>query len=62
MPFRYKTICDTKETLHKMCEETMERMQKIKDAGNEIVSIWEWEFRKRLRDNLGFENEPSSNP
>jgi hypothetical protein len=35
----------------------MARLQKIKDAGYKVVSIWVCEFRKLLRDNLGLEKE-----
>jgi hypothetical protein len=40
----------------------MARLQKIRDAGYNVVSIWGCEFRKLLRENPGLENELSSHP
>ena len=40
----------------------MARLQKIKDAGYDVVSIWCCEFRKLLRDNPELENELCSHP
>ncbi len=40
----------------------MARLQKIKDAGYNVVSIWGCEFRKLLCDNPGLENELCSHP
>jgi hypothetical protein len=35
-----KLIGDSKETLHNKCDETMARLQKIKDADYQVVSMW----------------------
>ena len=59
---RYKPIGNTDETLQNRYEETEERLQKIKDAGYKVVSMWGCEFRKLLRENPALENELSSNP
>jgi hypothetical protein len=40
MPNRHKPIGNTKETLLSPYEETMARLQKIRDAGYKVVSIW----------------------
>lgn len=40
-----------------MYEEIKARLQKIGNAGHNVVSIWECEFRKLLRENPGLENE-----
>ena len=40
----------------------MARLQKIKDAGYTVVSIWGGEFRKLLRNTPGLENELCSHP
>ena len=37
-------------------------MEKIKNAGYTVVSIWGCEFRKLLRENPGLENELSLHP
>jgi len=57
MPNRHKRIGNTDEILQKRYEETMARLQKIKDAVFTVVSIWECEFRKLLRDTPGLENK-----
>jgi hypothetical protein len=41
---------------------TMARLQKIKDAGYTVVSIWGCEFRKLLRNTPGLKNELCSHP
>jgi hypothetical protein len=41
-------------------DEAMARLQKIRDADYNVVSIWGCEFRKLLRENPGLENELSS--
>ena len=56
MPNRHKPIGNT-GTLENRYEETMARLQKIKDAGYTVVSIWGCEFRKLLRNTSGLENE-----
>jgi hypothetical protein len=38
----------------------MARLQKIRDAGYKVISIWGCEFKKLLRDNPGLESELSS--
>jgi G:T-mismatch repair DNA endonuclease (very short patch repair protein) len=43
-------------------EETMDRLQKIRDVGYKVISIWVCEFKKLLRENPGLENELSSHP
>jgi uncharacterized protein (DUF302 family) len=48
MPNRHPSIGSTNETLQNGFEETMALLQKIKDAGYNIVSIWECEFEKLL--------------
>jgi hypothetical protein len=40
----------------------MARLQKIKNAGYKVVSIWGCEFRKLLRETPGLENELGSHP
>jgi uncharacterized protein YbaR (Trm112 family) len=52
----------TLETLQSRYEETMARLQKIKDAGYQVVSIWGCEFRKLLQNSPGLENELKSHP
>jgi G:T-mismatch repair DNA endonuclease (very short patch repair protein) len=52
MPNRHKPIGDTDEALLNRYEETMARLQKIKNAGYKVVSIWECEIRKLLRETL----------
>jgi G:T-mismatch repair DNA endonuclease (very short patch repair protein) len=61
MPNRLKPIGNTDETLLGKYEETMARLQKIRDAGYN-VPIWGCRFRKLLRENPGLENELSSHP
>ena len=62
MPNRDKPIGKTKETLANRYEETMARLQKIRDAGYNVISIWGCEFRKLLLQNPGLQNELSSHP
>ena len=57
IPNRHKPIGKTEETLENRREETKARLQKIENAGYEVVSIWGCEFRKLLSENSGFENE-----
>jgi hypothetical protein len=40
MPNRHKSIGNNEETLQNRYEETMARLQKIKNAGYQVVSIW----------------------
>jgi len=40
MPNRHKSIGKTNEILQGRYEETMARLQKMKDAGSKVVSIW----------------------
>ena len=62
MPNRPKPNGNTDETLQNRYEETMARLQKIKDACYTVVSIWGCEFRKLLRDTSGLENELCLHP
>jgi G:T-mismatch repair DNA endonuclease (very short patch repair protein) len=62
MPNRHKSIGNTEETLLSRYEETMARLQKIRDAGYNVVSMWGCEFRKLLRENPGIANKLSSHP
>ena len=62
MPNRHTPIDKTTETLQGRYEETMARLQKIKDAGYNVVSIWGCEFRKLLLQNPGLEKELGSHP
>ena len=62
MPNRHKLIGNTDETLLSRYEETMARLQKIRDAGYKVVSIWGCEFKKLLRDNLELQKELGSHP
>ena len=62
MPNRHTPIGKTTETLQGRYEETMARLQKIKDAGYNVVSIWGCEFRKLLLQNPGLEKELGSHP
>jgi G:T-mismatch repair DNA endonuclease (very short patch repair protein) len=56
MPNRHRPIGNIDETLLSRYEETMARLQKIRNAGYIVVSIWGCEFRKLLCDNPGLEN------
>jgi G:T-mismatch repair DNA endonuclease (very short patch repair protein) len=49
MPNRHKPIGNTEETLLSRYEETMARLQKIRDAGYNVVWMWGCEFRKLTR-------------
>jgi len=60
MPNRRKPIGNTEETLLSRYEETQVSLQKIENAGYEVISIWGCEFRKLLRDNPDLKNEQSS--
>jgi hypothetical protein len=60
MPNRDRPIGKTIETLQGRYEETMARLQRIKDAGYTVVSIWECEFRNLLLQNPGLEKELGS--
>ena len=62
MPNRHKPIGDTNETLLNRYEETMARLQKIRNAGYKVVSIWGCEFKKLLSETPGLENELASHP
>jgi G:T-mismatch repair DNA endonuclease (very short patch repair protein) len=62
LPYRHKSLGDNGDTLLGRYEETMARLQKIKDAGYNVVTIWGCEFRKMLRDTPGLENELRSHP
>jgi G:T-mismatch repair DNA endonuclease (very short patch repair protein) len=55
MPNRHTHIGKTNETLLGRYEETMARLQRIRDAGYTVISIWGCEFRKQLRDNPDLE-------
>jgi hypothetical protein len=54
---RHKLIGKPDETLLSWYEETIARLQKIKDGGYNVVFIWGCEFRKLLSDNPALENE-----
>jgi G:T-mismatch repair DNA endonuclease (very short patch repair protein) len=54
---RDKLIGITEESLLSRCEEIQAWLQKIRDAGYNVVSIWEFEFRKILCDNTVLKNE-----
>jgi len=60
MPNRQTPIGKTTETLQGRYEETMARLQNIKDAGYKVVSIWGCMFRKLLLQNPGLEQELGS--
>jgi hypothetical protein len=62
MPNRNKPIGKIDEILPSRYEETLARLQKIRDADYNIVSIWGCEIRKLLRNNPGLENELGSHP
>ena len=62
MPNRHTPIGKTTETLQGRYEETMARLQKLKDAGYNVVSIRGCEFRKLLLQNPGLEQELGSHP
>jgi hypothetical protein len=57
MPYRHEPIGNTGETLLSRYEEKMARLQKIRDAGYKVFSIWECEFKQILYENPGLENE-----
>jgi len=56
MPNRHKPIGTTEETLLTRYEETNAGLEKIKNAGFTVVSIWGCDFRKLLREDPRFEN------
>ena len=62
MPNRGKPIGNTTETYDRRYEETMERLQKIRYAGYNVVSIWGKSFRKYLPENPVLGNELCSQP
>jgi len=62
MPNQHKPIGKNDETLENMCEETKARLQKIENAGYNVVWIWGCEFRRLLNENPGLENELCSHP
>ena len=62
MPNRHKPIGTTDETLQDRYEGTQARLQKIKDAGFNVFSIWGCEFRVVLRETPGLEKELCSHP
>jgi hypothetical protein len=62
MPNRHAPIGSTNETLQNRYEETIARLQKIKNAGYNVVSVWGCEFEKLLRETPGLENELCSHP
>jgi hypothetical protein len=62
MPNRHESIGNTGETWLSRYEESMARLQKIKDSGYKVISIWVCEFKKLLRENPGLENELCSHP
>jgi G:T-mismatch repair DNA endonuclease (very short patch repair protein) len=59
---RHGPIGNTNETMLSRHEETTARLQKIKDAGYKVISIWGCEFKKLLRENPGLQNEICSHP
>ena len=61
MPNRDKPIGKTKETLASRYEETMARLQKLRDAGYNVISIWGASLQNLLQ-NPGLENELPSHP
>jgi len=62
MPNRHKPIDNTEGILLNRYEETQDRLQKIRDAGYKVISIWGCEFRKLLCDNPDLKNELCSHP
>jgi len=52
----------TRKKLLNRYEETQARLQKIRDAGYKVISIWGCEFRKLLCDNPDLKNELCSHP
>jgi G:T-mismatch repair DNA endonuclease (very short patch repair protein) len=62
MPNRHSPIGSIKETLQNRYEDTMSRLQRIKNAGYNVVSVWGCEFEKQLRETPGLENELCSLP
>jgi len=61
MPNRHKPIGNTEETLVNRYE-TQARLQKMRDAGYKVISVWGCEFRKHLCDNPDHKNELCSQP
>jgi G:T-mismatch repair DNA endonuclease (very short patch repair protein) len=57
MPNRHKLIGKTEETLQNWYEETKARLQKIVNAGYNVIYIWGCEFKKLLRETAGLEYE-----
>lgn len=62
MPNRHKPIGNTEGTLLSRYEETQARLQKIRDTGYKVVSIWGCEFRKLLCENPDLQNELCLHP
>jgi hypothetical protein len=62
MPNRYEPIGNIGETLLSRSEETVARLEKIRDAGYKVVSILGYEFKKLWCNYPGLENELSSHP
>jgi hypothetical protein len=62
MTNRQSPIGCTNETLQNRYEETMSRLQRIKNACYNVVLVWGCEFEKQLRETPGFENEICSHP
>jgi hypothetical protein len=59
---RHKPIGNTDETLLSRYEETQARLQKIREAGYTVASIWGAVFIKLMCDNPGLRNELCSHP
>ena len=51
MPNRYKPMSNPEANLLRRYEDSKARLQKIKDSGYKIISIWVCEFRKLLPEN-----------
>jgi len=59
---RRKPFGNTEETLLNRHEETQARLQRIRDAGYNVILIRGCEFRKLLCDNPDLKNELCSHP
>jgi len=62
MPNRHKSVVNTEEILQNRYEETKARLNKLENAGYNVVSIWGYQITKLLRDNPVLENELCSHP
>jgi len=62
MPNLHKPIGNTNKTLLSRYEETQARLQKIRDAGYTVISIFGCELKNLLCDNRGPQNELCSYP